>query len=68
MRKKVDKEFNKKAVELSYVRGNTSEIAKEFGIDGLKDRTKKMEYKKGFTFLLKKFAQIFLMHIFASAS
>ena len=33
MRKKFDKEFKKKAVELSYARGNASEIADELGID-----------------------------------
>ncbi|MGQ7869777.1 IS3 family transposase [Sunxiuqinia sp. sy24] len=33
MRKKFDKEFNKKAIELSYARGNASEIADELGID-----------------------------------
>jgi len=33
MRKKFDKEFKRKAVELSYARGNASEIADELGID-----------------------------------
>ena len=33
MRKKFDKEFKKKAVELSYARGSASEIAEELGID-----------------------------------
>ncbi|MDB4582173.1 transposase [Draconibacterium sp.] len=33
MRKKFDKEFKLKAVELSYARGNASEIAGELGID-----------------------------------
>ena len=33
MRKKFDREFKKKAVELSYARGNASEIADELGID-----------------------------------
>ncbi len=33
MRKKYDKEYKKKAVELSYARGNSSEIAEELGID-----------------------------------
>ena len=33
MRKMFDKEINKKAVELSYARGNASEIADELGID-----------------------------------
>jgi len=32
-RKKYDKEFKQKAVELSYARGNASEIAEELGID-----------------------------------
>ena len=31
MRKKFDKEFKKKAVELSYARGNATEIAEELG-------------------------------------
>lgn len=33
MRKKFDKEFKKKAVELSYARGNATEIAEELGLD-----------------------------------
>ncbi len=33
MRTKFDKEFKKKAVELSYARGSSSEIADELGID-----------------------------------
>ena len=33
MRKKFDKEFKKKAVELSYARGNATEIAEELGIE-----------------------------------
>lgn len=33
MRKKYDKVFKQKAVELSYARGNASEIAEELGID-----------------------------------
>jgi transposase len=32
-RKKYDKEFKQKAVELSYARGNATEIADELGID-----------------------------------
>ena len=32
-RKKYDKEFKQKAVELSYARGNAKEIADELGID-----------------------------------
>jgi transposase len=32
-RKKYDKEFKQKAVELSYARGNSKEIAEELGID-----------------------------------
>ena len=32
MRKKYDKEFKQKAVELSYARGNAKEIADELGI------------------------------------
>ena len=45
-RKKYDKEFKQKAVELSYARGNTKEIADELGIDkGLLYRWRK-ELKK----------------------
>ena len=33
MRKKFDKEFKKKAVELSYARGSATEIAEELGIE-----------------------------------
>ena len=33
MRKKFDNEFKKKAVELSYARGNATEIAEELGIE-----------------------------------
>ena len=32
-RKKYDREFKQKAVELSYARGNATEIAEELGID-----------------------------------
>lgn len=32
-RKKYDREFKQKAVELSYARGNSTEIAEELGID-----------------------------------
>ncbi|NQU35029.1 MAG: transposase, partial [Bacteroidetes bacterium] len=32
-RKKYDREFKQKAVELSYARGNSSEIAEELGIE-----------------------------------
>ena len=45
-RKKYDKEFKQKAVELSYARGNAKEIADELGIDkGLLYRWRK-ELKK----------------------
>jgi len=45
-RKKYDKEFKQKAVELSYARGNAKEIAEELGIDkGLLYRWRK-ELKK----------------------
>ena len=45
-RKKYDKEFKQKAVELSYARGNATEIADELGIDkGLLYRWRK-ELKK----------------------
>jgi len=45
-RKKYDKEFKRKAVELSYARGNASEIAEELGIDsGLLYRWRN-EFKK----------------------
>ena len=44
-RKKYDKEFKQKAVELSYARGNAKEIAEELGIDkGLLYRWRK-EFK-----------------------
>ncbi len=33
LRKKFDKEFKKKAVELSYTRGSATEIAEELGIE-----------------------------------
>ena len=46
MRKKYDKEFKQKAVELSYARGNAKEIADELGIgQGLLYRWRK-ELKK----------------------
>ena len=42
-RKKYDREFKQKAVELSYARGNASEIAEELGIDkGLLYRWRKV--------------------------
>ena len=45
-RKKYDREFKQKAVELSYARGNAKEIADELGIDkGLLYRWRK-EFKK----------------------
>jgi len=45
-RKKYDREFKQKAVELSYARGNATEIAEELGIDkGLLYRWRK-ELKK----------------------
>lgn len=45
-RKKYDKEFKQKAVELSYARGNSKEIAEELGIgQGLLYRWRK-ELKK----------------------
>jgi transposase len=45
-RKKYDKEFKQKAVELSYARGNATEIADELGIDkGLLYRWRN-EFKK----------------------
>ena len=45
-RKKYDKEFKQKAVELSYARGIAKEIAEELGIDkGLLYRWRK-EFKK----------------------
>ena len=45
-RKKYDKEFKQKAVELSYARGNAKEISDELGIDkGLLYRWRK-ELKK----------------------
>jgi len=45
-RKKYDKEFKQKAVELSYASGNAKEIADELGIDkGLLYRWRK-EFKK----------------------
>jgi transposase len=45
-RKKYDREFKQKAVELSYARGNAKEIADELGIDqGLLYRWRK-ELKK----------------------
>ena len=45
-RKRYDKEFKQKAVELSYTRGNAKEIADKLGIDkGLLYRWRK-EFKK----------------------
>lgn len=45
-RKKYDREFKQKAVELSYARGNATEIAEELGIDkGLLYRWRK-EFNK----------------------
>lgn len=46
MRKKYDTEFKKKAIELSYARGNASEIAEELGIDRVLLYRWRKEFKK----------------------